>query len=64
MSGIKYRTLSDTEYNRLQREASQGRVAASRAEAAERANRQLQRDLDAQSAYNASLASRIGELDR
>ena len=64
MSGVKYRTISDTEYRSLTNRANQGTIEAQRRAAAERANRQLTKDLEAARSYNSSLAGRIDNLDK
>ena len=62
MSGIKTRTITDTEYYRLKEEARRAEDARRRAKAEEEAKKRLENDLKLAKIYNQGLENRIKDV--
>lgn len=63
MSGEKYKTISESEYNRLRREAMAATTERERARALERLNLRLAESAKAAERTNAALSARINSLN-
>lgn len=62
MSGRKTRTITETEYQRILRQAREAENARKRAEAEKRAKEQVEKDLRVAKTYNKDLETRIANI--